>query len=231
MRGGSLFASSRWLATIAAMALWVVCLSSTASAAEATSVSISAPSEPVAAGQQFSVSIDVVPDTAIAGMQFDLHFDPSVVVVQDVAEGDLLGQGGASTFFDPGNINNEAGIVTGAFGAITTPGATVSLQGTFATITLTAKQQSDSIPLSLSNVIVGDKEGRAVPVTFDDTGAAGATDDTDAAGATEQRPAFRLWVMGVIVGVALVLVAATVTVILLRRRQMLRALEAQGLRK
>jgi len=179
-------------------------------------VNISAPGDPLEPGGQFSISIVVVPGTAIAGMQFDLHFDPSLVTVDDVREGDLLGRGGASTFFNRGNVDNEVGTIRGAFGAITSPGETVSTQGTFATIILTAKKQSESCPFSLSSVIVGDKDGNPVPVSLDNEGSPSAT---------VQRPVFRWWVLSVIVGVALVLIAATITGILFRRRQMVKALE------
>jgi hypothetical protein len=180
-------------------------------------VSISAPGGPLEAGEQFSISIEVAPGTPIAGMQFDLSFDASLVTVDDIKEGDFLEQGGASTFFNSGNIDNQAGTIRGAFGAITSPGETVSTPGTFATVTLTARQQSESCPLSLSNVIVGDKEGKAIPVSFDNEGSPSAT---------VERPVFRWWVFSVIVGAAVVLIAVTVAGILIRRRQMVRALDA-----
>jgi hypothetical protein len=217
MRGRNSIAHSRWLAVFLAVALWLVCLPSTASAAETTTVSISAPSGPLEAGEQFSVSIEVVPDTAIAGMQFDLSFDASLVAVSTVQEGDLLDQGGATSFFNSGSVDNQAGKITGVFGAITTPGMAVSMPGTFATITFTSRRQSESCPLSLSNVIVGDMEGKAVPVSLDSKGSASAT---------VERPVFRWWVFGVIIGAAVVLIVATIAGMLLRRRQMVRALQA-----
>jgi hypothetical protein len=215
-RGRRLFAHSRWLAVLPVIALGLLCFPAAASAAETTTVSISTPTETIESGEQFSVSIVVVPGTAIAGIQFDLHFDPSLVTVDDIKQGDLLEQNGASTFFSSGNIDNQAGIVEGAFGAITSPGQTVSTQGTFATITFTARKQSPSCPLSLSNVIVGDMDGNSVPVSLDNEGS-----PVTAA----QRPVFRWWVLSVIVGAALVLVAATIAAVLIRRRQMMKALE------
>lgn len=217
MRGSDLVAHTRWLAVFLVAILWLVGLPRTATAAEATTVSISAPSAPLEAGEQFSVSVEVVPDTAIAGMQFDLIYDASLFAVSTVQEGNLLSQGGATSYFSSGSIDNQAGKITGVSGAITTPGMTVSTAGTFATITLTAKQRSESCPLSLSNVIVGDKEGKAVPVYLDNEGSPSATGQT---------PVFRWWVLSVIVGAAVVLIAATVAGVLLRRREMVRALEA-----
>jgi hypothetical protein len=212
---GSL-AHSRWLAVFLAVALWLLCLPSAASAAENTTVSISAPGGPLEAGEEFSISIVVAPGTPIAGMQFDLSFDASLAAVSTVQEGDLLNQGGATSFFNSGAIDNQAGNVTGVFGAITTPGMAVSTTETFATITFTSRRQSGSCPLSLSNVIVGDVEGKAVPVSFESEGSPDAT---------VERPVFRWWVLSVIVGAAVVLIAATIAGIFFRRRQMVMALE------
>jgi hypothetical protein len=98
-------------------------------------------------------------------MQFNLIFDASLVSVTKIEEGNLLRQSGGSTFFNSGSIDNQAGTVTGVFGAITSPGKTVSTQGTFAAITLTAKPHSGSCPLTLGNVVVGDVNGNSVPVS------------------------------------------------------------------
>ena len=215
----SSLAPAKWLAAFLALALSLLCLPSTASAAETTTVSISTPSGPLEAGEQFSISIEVAPGTPIAGMQFDLSFDASLVAVSMVEEGGLLNQEGATSFFNSGSVDNEAGKITGVFGAITTPGMTVSTPGIFATVILTAKQQSESCPLSLSNVIVGDIGGNAVPVSLENEGSPSAA---------VERPVFRWWVLSVIVGAAVVLIAVTIAGILLRRRQMVRDLEASN---
>lgn len=166
IRVRSSLSHSRWLAALLAVALGAIGLPGmVSSATQATVVSVSAPTEAVAPGQQFTVNIAVVPSKAIAGVQFDLSFDASLVAVSTVEEGGLLKQGGASSFFNSGTIDNQAGNITGVFGAITTPGATVSTPGTFATISFAAKSQSGSCPLSLSNVVVGDVDGNAVTVS------------------------------------------------------------------
>ncbi len=205
-----------WLAVFLMLALVMLCLPLVASAIEDTNVSVSAPAQPVDSGQQFTVTIEVAPGAAIAGMQFDLSFDPSVVIVDSVEEGNLLRQGGASTFFNAGNIDNRAGTITGVFGAITSRGESVSSQGAFATITMTAKAQRDSWALGLSNVIVGDIDGNALPVTLESSASPSPQADT---------PVFQWWVLSVIVGVALILIAATIAGVLLRRRQMVRAMQ------
>ena len=128
-----------------------------------TVVSVSGPEE-VNPGEQFTVEILVEPETDIAGVQFNLAFDSSLITVDNVAEGNLLSQGGASTYFSAGTIDNIAGSISGVAGAITTPGQTVSTIGTFAEITLTAGMSGGTSPLTLADVIVGDINGQPVQV-------------------------------------------------------------------
>jgi hypothetical protein len=137
---------------------------SLASAQGPTIVSVSTPVQ-VDLGEQFTVDILVEPETAIAGVQFDLAFDPSVVTVDSVAEGNLLSQGGATTYFNPGSIDNTAGTISGVAGAITAPGQTVSTAGIFAIITLTAGTNGGASALTLSGVVVGDINGQSVTVS------------------------------------------------------------------
>jgi len=134
------------------------------SAEETIIVSISAPTE-VDAGEQFTISIAVEPGTAIAGAQFDLSFDQSLVTANSVAEGNMLSQNGAATYFNPGIISNTDGTISEVAGAIITPDQTVSTSGTFATITLTAGTTGGTCPLTLSGVVVGDANGQSVPVS------------------------------------------------------------------
>ncbi|HEX77196.1 MAG TPA: PKD domain-containing protein [Dehalococcoidia bacterium] len=134
------------------------------SAQEVTTVNISPISQAVPPGETFTVNVVIEPKVAIAGAQFDLSFDATLVTVVDVEEGDLLSQDGASTFFQPGAIDNDAGTVTGVVGVVITPGASVSSPGTFAIITLRAGTTSGTAPLDLSNVIVGDIQANEVPI-------------------------------------------------------------------
>jgi hypothetical protein len=135
----------------------------TVSATGETTVTVSAPAN-VDPGETFTVNISVVPGTTpVAGMQFDLAFNPSLLSVDSVVQGNLLSQGGASTYFVSGTINNIAGTVTGVAGAITEAGESVSGLGNFAVITLTANAGGTS-PLTLSNVVVGDVNGQPVQI-------------------------------------------------------------------
>jgi fumarate hydratase class II len=118
----------------------------------------------VGIGDTFTVDIYVNPDTAIAGVQFSLAFDASILQADSVTEGNLLNQGGASTYFMSGAIDNVAGTISDAAGAITTPGASVSSPGAFATVSFTATAAGTS-NLNLSSVVVGRPDGSAVTTT------------------------------------------------------------------
>jgi len=119
----------------------------------------------------------------IAGMQFNLSFNASLVTANGVTEGDLFSQGGASTYFQAGTIDNVAGTITNVAGAIITAGASVSQSGTFAIINFTAKDAQGTSPLDLSNVIVGDINGDPVPITVSDGNVTiGKTGDVDGDG-------------------------------------------------
>jgi hypothetical protein len=214
------YSSPRWLAFFMALALGL-CLPCSSLSADAgtTAVSVSAPSQPVASGQQFTISILVVPNTALSGLQFNLHFDPALVSIDSIEEGTLLGQNGATTYFNPGQIDNQEGTLTGAFGVITSPGQTVSTQGTLAIIRLTANAQAGACPLGLSNVVAGDINGNSVPVSAEDAGVAVAL---------VEGQVFNWWALSVILGLALMVIGATIAGILLRRHYMSRALEREG---
>lgn len=115
-------------------------------------------------GETISVNITANPRVPVAGMQFSLIFDPAVVSVSRVQEGNLLNQNGASTYFSPGAINNTMGTITGVAGAITSPGQTVSSSGTFATVFFTVKTDGAISSLYLEDVIAGDNNGISLPV-------------------------------------------------------------------
>ncbi len=158
---------SRYLRTLTIFLVisLVMLLAGVATASGNAVVSVSVPAGAIDPGEQFTIGISVVPNNAIAGIQFDLSFNPAIVTMESIAEGNLLNQSGASTYFNSGEINNVDGTVTGVFGAIISPGQTVAQAGTFAVITMTAGSTGGSSPLTLSNVVVGDVDSQSVPVS------------------------------------------------------------------
>jgi hypothetical protein len=133
----------------------------------ATSAAVATPTAPafVSPGQQFIINIDLTPNNAIAGAQFSLSFNSTLVAAVSVAEGNLLRQDGANTYFSGGQINNNNGTITAVSGVIVAPGQSIDSAGTFAVITMTAKSASGTCPINLSNVVVGDMNGQALQVT------------------------------------------------------------------
>ena len=152
-------------ALVAASLLATIFLPSRASAAGTAIVSVSAPAQTVTSGTRFIVNINVQPNTAIAGAQFSLSFNPSLISANSVSEGNLLKQGGASTYFMAGKIDNANGTVSGVTGTIVTRGGTVSTPGTLASIAFTAGTARGASPITLSTLIVGDVNGQAVTVS------------------------------------------------------------------
>jgi hypothetical protein len=132
-----------------------------AAAAGPTTISISAPSQ-VEPGETFTIDIAVTPGEEIAGVQFDIAYNGPLVIADDVQEGNLLSQAGASTYFNQGTTGT--GAIIGVAGVIITPGETVSGAGIFATITFTAGTGGDSCLFTLSNVVAGDINGQSLPV-------------------------------------------------------------------
>jgi hypothetical protein len=159
----NMFRGIRTLIAVLVLTLGLMPMHS-ALAAGPTTVRISVPSG-VNAGAQFTISIIIEPGSAIAGAQFNLAFDAAKITVNSVTQGNLLTQGGASVYFNSGTTNNTAGTISGVAGAITTPGQSVSTNGTFATITMTASALGGTSNLTLSGVIVGDVNGQAVAIT------------------------------------------------------------------
>jgi hypothetical protein len=145
--------------------LFFPCLTS---ADPATTVRVDPASNEVDIGETFTVDIFVDPDTGIAGAQFSLSFDPSLITANEVTEGNLLSQGGASTYFMAGTIDNVAGTITGVAGFITAPGEVVSQSGIFAIISFTTGTAVGTSALDLSNVIVGNLQAQAVDITVTD---------------------------------------------------------------
>jgi hypothetical protein len=155
------------IATVAFGVALALCLpGSHVSAASATSIVIvSVPSQSVSPGSEFTLNVTVQPTSAIAGAQFNLSFNPALVTVKNVREGNLLKQNGDSTYFSPGRIDNTVGIITGVAGTITSPGKTVSSEGILAVITMIAGSTDANCPINLSKVILGDVKAQSLPTS------------------------------------------------------------------
>ena len=112
-------------------------------------------------GDTFTLQLKAknIPD--LAGWQGDIVFDPAVLKVNNVSEGNFLRQGGGRTHFLIGTIDNTKGRITGVGSARTSEGG-VSGEGTLLSVTFTAKANGES-RLSLRKFQAGSSLGETIP--------------------------------------------------------------------
>ena len=92
----------------------------------------------VGVGETFTFILIAANVVDLAGWQFNIAFNPAVLKVTSVNEGDFLSEDGGNTFFQEGDINNAAGTITGISGAFIGTGG-VSGTGTLLSINFEAK--------------------------------------------------------------------------------------------
>jgi len=129
---------------------------STVDAADVTTVSISPSSLTFSPGASFDVDVSCVPGQPIKSFELKLSFDPSLLKVNSVIEGDIFAE--YTTFFNSGIIDNTAGTIVNIYNLIIGAGD-VSNAGTFININLTAKETTGVSSLNLFEVGVTDEEG------------------------------------------------------------------------
>lgn len=130
--------------------------------AHAATVSLTPAAQAVLPGQTMTVEVVIDPaGTPTSGAQLNLYFNPAVVSLSTVTEGGFFKQGGLSTYFSAGTVNNAAGTLKNLFCVILGP-YNVTTPGTFVTFTLTAQGAGFS-DLTLGNVILASPEGTAIP--------------------------------------------------------------------
>ena len=96
--------------------------------------------------ESFEISIYCEPDQPIKSFEFKLSFDPTLLVANSVTEGDIFN--GYSTYFNSGDIDNNAGTIINVYGLILGAG-NVSSPGSFANINFTAKTLSGISSINL----------------------------------------------------------------------------------
>ena len=80
---------------------------------ELASFSFSAQTEELAIGDTFTLRLNTERIDSLGGWQADIVFDPNVLRVVRVTEGDFMTQGGRTTFFSEGTLRNQRGEITG----------------------------------------------------------------------------------------------------------------------
>ena len=115
----------------------------------------------------FVATITVQPGQDIAGVQCSLHYDPSLITVINITEGNLFT--GYNTYFIPGTNNPTSGTLAGIACAITTPGGHINQTGIFAVLHLKTLMNTGTSSLGLSNVVIGEPTAESLPVTIQNT--------------------------------------------------------------
>ena len=104
-------------------------------------------------GDTFTLHLDVENVTDLGGWQADIVFDPAVLRVDKVSEGDFLKHGDEPPFFQAGTINNKTGKITG-LKTVRLAQDRVSRQGRLLSVEFTAIRNGES-RLTLDNFQVG----------------------------------------------------------------------------
>ncbi|WP_094228984.1 cohesin domain-containing protein [Methanolobus psychrotolerans] len=130
----------------------------------ATSVSILPSSQAVEPEENFTLQVYIKPDTAIYGLQLDLTYDSSLVTINSIEEGDLFADSGSPIMFNPGKIDESAGTVSQIYSALIM-GEGATNEGIFCTINLVAEPTEGICELRITNVVLGDNQGKELPAT------------------------------------------------------------------
>jgi len=108
----------------------------------------------------------------LGGASGTMESGDTTVFVSSSYEGGclILNYNRGATYFYSGDINNADGTVKWVYGTITSPGGYVSKPGTFAVITMRAKDGvSGTAQLSLENVVIGDPSAKPIqPIVVND---------------------------------------------------------------
>ena len=125
-----------------------------------TRFSLSTEATQVEVGATFTVYVKAEDISDLAGWQSDITFDPAVLKVNNVSEGNFLKQGGGRTHFLKGTIDNTEGRITDVGSARISEGG-VSGEGILLSVTFTAKANGES-RLSLRKFQAGSSLGETI---------------------------------------------------------------------
>jgi hypothetical protein len=114
--------------------------------------------------EEFTLGIIIESDVNVSGAEMQLAYDPTLIEVVSIAEGNFFKQGGESTIFSKGTIDNELGTVTNIYSVMMGDDMMLD-KGVFATITLQAKNSSGIAKLEMKNVVITNSAGDDLPIT------------------------------------------------------------------
>ena len=125
-----------------------------------TTFSLSTDTTSVYLDDTFTLRLRAKDITDLAGWQSDIAFDPAVLEVVEVTEGDFLKAEDVSTFFVPGTIDNTIGKITNVSTARFKGG--VSGTGTLLSVIFTAKVVGET-RVTFSNFYAGSSSTEVIP--------------------------------------------------------------------
>ena len=146
---------------------------------DTTTVSIDPSSQTVSPGDTFNVNVSCVPNQPVKAFEFKLSFDPSLLQVNSVIEGNIFN--GYNTFASTGTLDNTAGTIVDVYSLIVGSG-NVTNTGTLVTINLTALDSTGTSTLDLYDTGVTDEAGYLSISVNDGSVTVQGTDDPDPPG-------------------------------------------------
>ena len=120
----------------------------------------------VRVGDTFTARVNAEKVTDLAGWQFNLTFNPDVLEVVEVNEGDFLKTDGGTTFFQQGTIDNVGGEIAGLNSALISKDG-VTGTGTLLSVVFSAKAEGNS-QMALHNFQLGTITGDVIPAGMRD---------------------------------------------------------------
>ena len=121
----------------------------------------------VAVGDTLTLRLSADNMTDLAGWQADLVFDPDVLKVNSVTEGNFLKQGGGRTHFRKGTIDNQKGKIAGISSTRISQGG-IDGEGTLLSVTFTAKTVGET-RVALREFQAGSNLGKTILSRSPDT--------------------------------------------------------------
>ena len=115
----------------------------------------------VRVGDTFTAHVNAEKVTDLAGWQFDLTFNPDVLEVVEVNEGNFLKTDGGTTFFQEGTVDNTEGKIAGLSAALISKGG-ITGTDTLLSVVFSAKTDGNS-QLTLHNFQLGSSTGAVIP--------------------------------------------------------------------
>ncbi len=131
----------------------------------ATPANISIINQTAKLGQTFNVDINIIPNgNSASGWQANVSWDPTIIRVNGITEGNYLKLYGSQTFFMPGTIANGSTGYT--FAVILGPNSGVSNPGVLMTLNITTIGVTHNSTLTPLNIKLVDPNGNYIPFTL-----------------------------------------------------------------